>query len=388
MVRRPLSLMPQEPPILITGVAGFIGAAVARTLVGTGVPVLGLDDLSAGHAARVADLPESRFSMCHGDVRDGELLDRLLREHRPRTILHLAARVGVRRVLRDPRACEQENLEGGRVLANALIRASAYGCNPRVIAASTSEVYAESNSPLAESSRLRPDAAEGRWRYAASKRLAEEALDLAASAASAPAPVHLRFFNVVGPGQDAASGMVLPRFIESARRGDSIEVYGTGDQVRTFAHVDSVARDVASLVAPHRLGHAQEHDGRGAHEDIASTLAGFSGPLNVGGTARSTILDLAELVATEVEEATGLACSIVPRDPRVAVSANFEEVIHRVPDLSRLQRLGLGQKPWSLTEIVRDTVARHRSLQPATFAAATSAAARRGAPGLCASPAS
>ncbi len=336
-------------PILVTGAAGFIGAAVTRELVRAGQTVLGLDDLSAGYAGRLEGLDgPGRFHLEVGDVRDASVLDRLLGE-RPALVLHLAARVGVRTVLDDPEGCELENLDGARSLRDALERASASfgaapgGRRPRVIAASTSEVYAEAKTPLREDSPLRPRAAEGRWRYAASKRLAEEILDETSGAGGA---AHLRFFNVVGPGQDASSGMVLPRFVEAARAGEPIEVYGTGRQVRTFAHVDAVAKDVAALVL----------------RSIAEPEVAV-GPLNVGGTAKATISELATLVARTYAECVplGKPVSIVQRDPRRAVSMNFEEVFTRTPDLSRLRSLGLGDRPWGLDQIVKDAVMHHVS---------------------------
>ncbi|MEE2940217.1 MAG: NAD-dependent epimerase/dehydratase family protein, partial [Planctomycetota bacterium] len=168
--------MSSSPPILVTGAAGFIGAEVCAALTGAGCRVLGLDDLSAGDEGRLADLPADLFELVVGDVRDRLLLGALLEEE-PGVVLHLAARVGVRTVLEDPRGCEQENLEGVEVLAEALRAASASRPAPRVVAASTSEVYAESSAPRGEAAPLRPARAEGRWRYAASKRRAEELLD-------------------------------------------------------------------------------------------------------------------------------------------------------------------------------------------------------------------
>lgn len=341
---------PSEGPILVTGAAGFIGAAVTRELLLAGQRVLALDDLSAGFTQRLVGLKgPGKVELEVGDVRDGAVLDRLLSE-RPAVILHLAARVGVRTVLDDPEGCELENLDGARSLRAALERSGRFGLRPHVIAASTSEVYAESANPLREDSPLRPRVAEGRWRYAASKRIAEEILDgttggTAGGAAGGDGATHLRFFNVVGPGQDGSSGMVLPRFVEAARAGQPIEVYGTGQQVRTFAHVDAVARDVAALVLQ------------------AKESAFAPGPLNVGGTARATILELAKLVTSTFasESPGGRPVDIVFRDPKRAVSIHFEEVLARTPDLARLRSLGLGGGAWMLSDIVRDAIRHHKS---------------------------
>ncbi|QDV06790.1 UDP-glucose 4-epimerase [Planctomycetes bacterium Poly30] len=342
--------------VLITGAAGLIGSSVARVLRDRGVRVTGLDDLSAGHLKRLDPLMEAPegdgFRFLEGDVRDR---DRLLQVMLggplgPVTsVLHLAGRVGVRRFLQDPVACEEENLDLGRSVAAAVRHARGQGRTLRVIAASTSEVYAESDQPLSEKSPLRPLVAEGRWRYAASKLAAELVLDRVVHDA-----VHLRFFNVVGPGQDGGSGMVLPRFIEAARSGQPLRIHGQGTQVRTFAHVDAVSLDVAALAAPEAFPHS-------------SALADFRGALNVGGFARTTILGLAEEVARAVAHAGGVARAPLQFvDPSVDVGENFEDVHHRVPDLGELRSLGLGSRrlgsaAWSLEEIIRDVVHRHPS---------------------------
>ncbi len=360
--------------VLITGAAGFIGASVARVLVDAGVRVTGVDDLSAGRRERLEPLTDpstgrhdgSLFRFEEADVRDREkLLHTILdgTESPVDSVLHLAGRVGVRRVLEDPMGCEEENLEGASSLAAAVRLARGQGRTIRVVAASTSEVYAESSEPLSESSALRPVEAEGRWRYAASKRASEEVIDRVL-----PGAIHVRFFNVVGPGQDAASGMVLPRFIEAAKAGEPLRIHGRGSQVRTFAHVDAVARDVAVLAAP------------GAFAGTGR-VAAFEGALNVGGLAKATIAELAEQVADAVALHTGQRPALREFvDPSVDVGKNFEDVLHRVPDLSRLRGLGLGSSrtgvpvrgdelsvdsfgsaPWGLAEIVADAVQRHGS---------------------------
>ena len=348
--------------VLVTGAAGLIGASVAKVLLEEGVRVTGLDDLSAGRRERLDPLssPEGgsergrshadSFRFVEGDVRDRDLLLRTVLDSSmgPVTsVLHLAGRVGVRRVLQDPVACEEENLELGRSVAAVIRHARGQGRALRVVAASTSEVYAESEEPLSEASTLRPLVAVGRWRYAASKRAAEEVLDHVVKDA-----IHLRFFNVVGPGQDGGSGMVLPRFIEAAREGRPLRIHGAGSQIRTFAHVDAVARDVAALAAPEAFVNTK-------------ALEGFHGALNVGGTARTSILGLGDEVLRAVEAATGRpSAGYELVDPSVDVGGNFEDVRHRVPNLQRLLSLGLasrrlGSAPWSLEAMVRDAVERH-----------------------------
>jgi len=101
---------------------------------------------------------------------------------------------------------------------------------------------------------LRSTQGTGRWAYAASKRAVELALDEASSRSSWPvAPLHLRLFNVVGPDQDAHSGMVLPTFVRCALMGEALPVHGSGDQVRTLGHVQDVAKDIVQLALGREL---------------------------------------------------------------------------------------------------------------------------------------
>ncbi|MCA8980538.1 MAG: NAD-dependent epimerase/dehydratase family protein, partial [Planctomycetes bacterium] len=220
---------------------------------------------------------------------------------------------------------------------------------------STSEVYAESDGALREGGPLRAEDGCGRWAYAGSKLAAERRFDRCATLwAEDAAPVHLRFFNVVGPGQDADSGMVLPNFVERARVGAALEVHGDGRQERTFAHVEDVARCLTELLAREHLP---------------------AGPLNVGGTAHATIEDLAQLVV----ERAGSSSPVVRVDPRQSCGAEFEDVRRRVPDLSRLRRLSTCPPSRSLVEIVDDCLAAH----PRDTALAAGAGRN-----VCASPAS
>jgi UDP-glucose 4-epimerase len=177
----------------------------------------------------------------------------------------------------------------------------------------------------------------GRWAYAASKLRGEQLLDDADLWSPGAAAVHLRFFNVVGPGQDSDSGMVLPTFVENALAGAPIPVHGDGAAQRTFAHVDEVARVLRELV---------EHP----------ALPG--GALNVGGGARTTIAHLAQLVRA----GSALKSELHYIDPRSLCGANFEEVAFRQPDLARLSTLGVALPAMGLERIVQDSLERHAGL--------------------------
>ena len=185
---------------------------------------------------------------------------------------------------------------------------------------------------------LRDVFARGRWAYAASKLACERRLDAARDLWPRESrPVHLRFFNVVGPGQDASSGMMLPTFIEQALAGLPLTVHGDGCQMRTLAHVDEVAETLCALIA--RAG-----------------VPG--GPLNIGGCARASVLD----IAREVERSAGVELGIEFVDPRASLGLEFEPVAWREPALGALARIGVPLPSSSLVEIVRDTWRRHAAL--------------------------
>ena len=352
-------MTPSVPPstdaprrLLLTGAAGLVGSRLAAECLAAGWEVVGVDDLSGGWRERLPVHP--RLELLEADAAEPGLLAGLVAAHRPRHLVHLAARVGVRAVLADPEGCRRANLRLVEAVAEAARSAPAGGA-PRVWAASSSEVYADAPGPLAEDAPLRPAAGAGRWAYAASKRAGEERLDAARAGAGGPGPVHLRFFNVVGPGQDARSGMVLPTFVERALAGLPLPVHGEGAQLRTFAHVDEVARTLRQLL---------ERGGVPA------------GPLNVGGSARCTVLELAR----EVRRRAPGEVELERVDPRRHVGAGFEDVPAREPDLARLAALGVELPSLDLGAIVADALARHLDLaRPAP---------RPDLPPACASPAS
>ncbi len=334
---------PQQPPrrALLTGVAGLIGSNLARQMLAAGWEVVGIDDFSSGWRER---LPTAeRFHSIEGDVGEPGLLEDVLRASEPfDAIVHLAARVGVRAVLRDPEGCRDSNLRGVRAIARVLASAEG-GRGPRVYAASTSEVYAASERPLAEGDATRCTQAGGRWAYAASKLRGEELLD-AASMRLAPGrrPVHLRFFNVVGPGQDADSGMVLASFVEQALAGIDLTVHGDGSAVRTFGHVDEITSSLLEVI---ELG------------SRTPTTLDLQGPLNLGGAARTTIRQLADLVIRSAASSS----QVRNTNPLLDIGHNFEGIAFRAPDLTRLASLGVSLPKADLETIVRDTLERHPS---------------------------
>ena len=326
-----------ERRVLVTGGAGFVGAALCARMSAQGAELHVLDDLSGGHSERLEGLSGVTFHAV--DAGRTDRVARVLLDEGPfDVIFHLAARVGVRTVLADPEDARRVNEDVVVGLIKAL-RLLPDAERPRLFAASSSEVYADAKVALEECSPLRSVRGVGRWAYAGSKVSSERLLDDARELWPRGAgPVHLRFFNVVGPGQDAGAGFVMPRFVEAAIKGQPLHVYGDGGAIRTYAHVDEVAETLSRL---------------------ASHPALPEGPINIGGVAKASVLELANAVI----EASGQKLDVELTDPREELGELFEEITTRVPSLDRLAALGCGVPSMSLSEIVADTFARHMELQ-------------------------
>lgn len=311
---------------LITGGAGFIGSHLAEHLLDGGHQVTIIDNLSTGRFENIAHLrgrPEFHFAI--DDITNEIVLDRLASECN--AIIHLAAAVGVDLVVRRPVHTIKDNVLG----TEAVLRAAARYRAP-VLIASTSEVYGKgSRVPFREDDDvvLGPTS-RSRWGYAASKML-DEFLGLAYYRELGLPVIVVRLFNTVGPRQTGRYGMVVPRFIEQALRGEAITVYGDGKQSRCFCDVADVVLAVAGLIG---------------HPQAAGRV------FNVGSTEEVTIEELAQRVRT----VTGSDSPIVYVPYEDAYAPGFEDMRRRVPDISRIQ----GLLDWRPRISLDETLARIR----------------------------
>jgi UDP-glucose 4-epimerase len=234
--RRGATGLPSPPGrLLITGGAGFIGSHLTEAWLERGGEVTVLDDFSAGRRVFLAAVETSnRLRIVSGDVRDRGCLAGLIQDCS--LVAHLASVVGVERVLAEPVRTMQVAAQGGRLVA-ALCAA----WDRPLLSVSSSEVYGPwALPPLRETLPavdLRPWGPRGI--YARAKRVAERA---ALGPGGPRQAVVVRLFNVSGPRQDPATGMVLPRWVAAARRGEPLQLFGSGRQTRSFCHVrDAVA---------------------------------------------------------------------------------------------------------------------------------------------------
>ncbi|HEY8489594.1 MAG TPA: SDR family NAD(P)-dependent oxidoreductase [Dehalococcoidia bacterium] len=229
--------------VLVTGAAGFIGSHLVERLLAQGRPVVCLDSFDEHYDRRQkeANLQEALggrpVPVLEGDVRDGALLRRVLEEHRVETVVHLAARPGVRPSLEDPRPYVEINVAGTVAVLEACRAAGVR----RLLFASSSSVYGESGGlPVPERAPLRPLSP-----YAASKAAAEQFCSTYASLYGISV-VALRFFTVYGPRQ--RPDMAIRRFTELIDAGREIEVYGDGSSRRDFTYISDVVDGVAACL--------------------------------------------------------------------------------------------------------------------------------------------
>ena len=229
-----------ERPILVTGVAGFIGAAVASQLLARGDRVLGLDNLNSYYSpalkrARLEQLQQiDHFRFAQLDVEDGAALAELFSQDHPRAVVHLAAQAGVRYSLENPAAYIQSNLVGfGHILE---------GCRhngvEHLVYASSSSVYGGNRQmPFSEQHPVNHPVS----LYAATKKANELMAHTYSHLYGLPA-TGLRFFTVYGPwGRPDMAPMLFARAILA---GEPIRVFNHGQMQRDFTYLDDIVQGV------------------------------------------------------------------------------------------------------------------------------------------------
>jgi UDP-glucose 4-epimerase len=227
--------------VLITGGAGFIGSHLAEALLREHHQVAVLDDLSTGSLDNIAQLlKHSLFTFHHDSIFNRELLPSLIADSH--IVYHLAAAVGVKRILESPVQTMETNVAGTEIVLRLAAEHSR-----RTVLASTSEVYGKSTQlPFQEDGDLvLGPANHTRWSYACSKAL-DEFLALAWHR-QCRLPVTIVRFNTGGPRQSSRYGMVLPTFVRQALLGEAITVYESGEQSRCFTHVFDIFHGQVSI---------------------------------------------------------------------------------------------------------------------------------------------
>ena len=318
--------MSLQANVLVTGGAGFIGSHLVERLLAEGRSVTVIDDMSTGRSENLGgSLKHPQLRLIRSRVSECPQLADLVAESK--AVYHLAAAVGVERVLRSPIDSLQRNVRETEAILEPASRSST-----PVLFASSSEVYGRSRNEIVSEGDdlLIGPSHRTRWGYACSK-LMDEFLALAYFKEKGLPVVIARLFNTVGPRQSGEHGMVLPRFIRSALAGEPVCVFGDGKQTRCFSHVGDVVNALVELQkTPEALGLV----------------------VNVGSHAEISIAELAKMVI----RLTGSPSRIEFVPYATAYPEGFEDMPRRRPDTTRLRKLTGLELTTPIEEVVRRTI--------------------------------
>ena len=217
---------------MVTGGAGFIGSHLSEELERRGYYTIILDDLSTGSLENIAGLQKKdNVQFVRGSVTDSRLLQKLL--HDVEYVFHQGAIARVPRSIDDPLLANEVNITG---TLNVLLAARGNGVK-KVIYASSSSAYGDTLVlPKREDMKPKPLSP-----YAVSKLIGEQYCKVFYNIYGLET-VSLRYFNVFGPRQDPTSeySAVIPKFVTSIFKDESVTIYGDGEQSRDFTYVQNV----------------------------------------------------------------------------------------------------------------------------------------------------
>ncbi len=300
--------------ILITGGAGFIGSHLAEKCLAAGHWVTVIDDLSTGSLDNITAIQtHPKFEFILDTVRNEGTMCVLV--EKCDVVFHLAAAVGVQLIVDRPVHTIETNIHGTEVVLSM-----ANKFRKKVLIASTSEVYGKSEAiPFYEDDdTVLGSTRFSRWSYACSKAI-DEFLGLAYCQQYDLPVVIVRLFNTVGPRQTGQYGMVIPRFVERALRGEPIQIYGDGQQTRCFCCVHDVTEGLMRLMqCPEASGQV----------------------FNIGSNQEISIDALAEKIIQNTQS-TSLKEYLSYEQ---AYGRPFDDMRKRVPSLERISQM-VGYEP-------------------------------------------
>ena len=313
---------------LVTGGAGFIGSHIVDHLIGQGKQVLVVDDFSTGDPENLAIHKASKdLEVMEGNILDSALIKRATRE--VDRVFHFAAAVGVFNIMSDTVKSLKTNLQGTENVLEACLE-----YKRPVLIASSSEVYGKntSDSLSEDSDRIIGPPQKIRWSYSDAKAI-DESLAISLHREQGLEARIIRLFNTVGPRQVGRYGMVVPRFVEAALKGEDLTIYGSGEQTRCFGHV----LDIVDAIFK-----------------IENTPEAIACPVNIGVSEEISILNLASSVLRLLNSKSMV--KFVPYEE--VYSFGFEDMQRRVPDNALLKKLTGWQPKRGIERIVLD-IANH-----------------------------
>ena len=239
--------------VLVTGAAGFIGSHLCEALLRGGARVVGVDNFDPFYAREhkaaniemvkaVADASPGSFSLTEADLNDADRLGALLAETRPSTVVHLAAKAGVRPSIEDPVGYARANVTATASVMNA---AGAHGVERLVIASSSSVYGNNEKTPFSEDDAVEHPISP----YAATKRACELIAHTHHHLTGMPVAM-LRFFTVFGPRQ--RPDLAISKFMRLVAAGKPITMFGDGSTSRDYTFIADIVRGI--LAACDRIG--------------------------------------------------------------------------------------------------------------------------------------
>ncbi|WNJ16864.1 GDP-mannose 4,6-dehydratase [Pontibacter sp. G13] len=323
--------------IFITGGAGFIGSNLADYFLNQGHQVKVLDNLSTGRIENLQGLMNHpSFEFVKETVTHRETMDDLIQwcDH----CYHMAAPVGVKYIMENPIKTILDNVRGVDIVLDLVNQ-----YKKRVLIASTSEIYGKSldlldptgQAKLKETDyRVEGSTTNHRWAYANTKAM-DEFLAFAYMKEHGTEVVLSRFFNTVGPRQLSNYGMVIPNFVKRALAGEDVVVFGTGEQRRSFMHVNDAVRAITNLML---------------------TGKGLGEAFNVGNPFEITMNELAQ----KVVEKTGSSSKIVHVSYEEVYGDGYEDMNRRTADITKLRETLDFELEYDLDGILDDVISFHK----------------------------
>lgn len=316
--------------ILVTGGLGFIGSHLSERLRDAGHEVTVLDSLETGRLNNLDQTPiNEKINFIQGSVLDEEILDEIIRE--VDYVFHLAAAVGVLTIMEKTLQSIKINVWGTE---NVLRVATKYGTP--VFLTSSSEIYGKNtaNSLTEDADRVIGSPLISRWSYSEAKAITESLAFAYFQEKNLETRI-VRFFNTVGPRQIGNYGMVIPRFIDSAMKNESVVIYGSGEQTRCFAHIYDVIDAILEVAF------------------VKNTIGKV---VNIGNDEEISINDL----ALKIISRAGSRSEILHIPYSEAYGHGFEDMERRVPNLDLIQEL-VGWRPKrNLDQIIDDSISEFR----------------------------
>jgi UDP-glucuronate 4-epimerase len=284
---------------LVTGSAGFIGAALSQRLLEMGERVVGVDNhndyydpqLKEARLRQFADHP--RYTHIRADVADSGAMAETFAVHAPDRVAHLAAQAGVRYSLEQPLQYVRSNIVG---FANILEECRRHRVR-HLVYASSSSVYGANAIPFSEH-----DSVDHPLSFYAATKKANEVMAHSYSHLFAIPATGLRFFTVYGPW--GRPDMALFTFTKAILKGEPIELFNYGKHRRDFTYIDDIIDGIVRVLD--RPAVANPEWDRESPDPATSTA-----PWRVYNLGSNRPVDIAEYVSA-IERATGLTARIKP----------------------------------------------------------------------------